>query len=147
MSINRTWLDAEPHLLQALRRALPDVDVRLEVDAPANTADLSVPCVLVRYTGYRVRANQVGYKQAALRADWQALVIDRHGPEIDPAGPARARIADLCARTLSAVMGLRIPGFPQPVQLTESSGSFVEAGLLYHPTAFSLEFVAASDAT
>ena len=146
MTITRTWLDAEPAIVERLRQkfAGTGVSVMLEVDAPDA---LPIPCVVVRYTGYRVLQSQPGGRQAKLRATWQALVVDRNGAEIDAAGPARARMSDMCAATLMAVMGMRIPGFPTAVELTEAPGAFVEAGLLFHPTAFSLDFVAISDAT
>lgn len=146
MSVTRTWLDAEPHLLQRLRQALPDVVVMLEVDAPANTGELPVPCVLLRYTGYRTVSIQPRGQAAKLSASWQALVVDRLGTERDPSGPARARMADVCARVLAALVGHRLPGFPEPVALAEASGSFIEGGLLFHPCACSLDFVVVAQA-
>lgn len=147
MSINRTWIDAEPLILARLRARLPDVEVLIEADAPAALSDLPVPCVLLRYVGYAVKSQQTNATEARLVATWQALVIDRHGSEIDVAGPARGRLSDICSRTLSAVLGYRVAGFPMPLQLTEAPGAFIEAGRVMHPVAFSLEFVAQRDAS
>jgi len=147
MSINRTWIDAEPIILARLRDRLPGVNVLIEADAPAALADLPVPSVLLRYVGYGVVGQQTNATEARLVATWQALVIDRHGNEVDVAGPARGRLSDICSRTLSAVLGYRVAGFPLPLRLAEAPGAFIESGRVMHPVAFSLEFVAQRDAT